>query len=453
MCNRPCVWILLLLVLGGGSQLPAKERALRRQDDRVPVDANLAIKNGIQRYDSKYLILYSDIEPEKARDVVGLVDQVYPAWESFFGELPPARDRSEFQITGYLMRDPTRFQNANLLRGNVGQILHGRSEGYEFWMHDQGTDYYRAHLLLHEATHCFTMCQETDGQLRPHWFIEGIAEYFGTHEVGENAAAKSPIMRFGMVPSSEDQSLGFGRIEMIRAECEEGRGLSADEVRSLGLDDFSESRTTPYAWSWAFCTFLATHPLTAKEFRMVCRQADVARFQRFFDSMWKKHNAAIAADWELYRESLCYGFDLPRGATIRKPASMLASGESRVASVQAAGGWQSTGVGVTAGQSIQLTAQGRVTLAQTTKPWISEANGISIRYADSRPIGRLQAAIERTSPAEQGAYRHWVFQDIGSQSEWMIPDSGVLYLRVNDRWNELSDNSGEYQVTVTSRKE
>jgi hypothetical protein len=107
---------------------------------------------------------------------------------------------------------------------------------------------------------------------------------------------------------------------------------------------------------------------------------------------------------------------------------------------------------VTAGQSIQITGKGRVTLAQTTKPWISEPNGISIRYADGQPIGRLLAAVERAAPAEQGANRHWVFQEIGPQAMWMIPESGVLFLRVNDRWNELSDNSGEYQVTVTSPK-
>ncbi len=27
--------------------------------------------------------------------------------------------------------------------------------------------------------------------------------------------------------------------------------------------------------------------------------------------------------------------------------------------------------------------------------------------------------------------------------------AGTLFLRVNDRWNELSDNSGQYEVRVT----
>lgn len=452
MRNCQAFLLIVLFVMGSASGLSAREKGVRRQDDRAPVDATLAEKNGIQRYDSKFLILYTDIEPEKARELVGLVDQVYPAWEAFFGKLPPARDKSPFQITGFLMRDPTRFQNANLLRVKSGAILHGKSEGYEFWMNDQSSDYYRAHLLLHEATHCFTMCYDAEPKSRPHWFLEGIAEYFGTHEATESGSSSPSTLQFGVIASSEEKSLGFGRIEMIHAECEAGRSLSAEEVQQLGIDVFAESRTTPYAWSWAFCTFLALHPLTADEFQKVCQQSDPARFQRVFKALWKKHQSAIEADWELFRNSLCYGYDLRRGATKRTAVTPLRNMESRAVIVPAAGGWQSTGIQVTSGQTLLFKGQGRVTLAETTKPWISEPNGISIRYAEGKPMGRLLAAVERTTPAGTGPHRYWEFHEVGAEGEWKVPESGVLYLRVNDRWNELSDNSGEYQVTVTSRE-
>ncbi len=451
MLNRLCYLLMVLLVLNA-SRLSAREMSFRRHDDRSPVDIAEAEKNGIQRYTSQYLTLFTDIEPEQAREVVTLVDQVYPTWESFFGKLPPARDKSPFQITGYLMRDPTRFQKAGLLRINLERIQHGQSEGYEFWMHDQASDYYRSHLLLHEATHCYSTCYEFEGQQRPLWFIEGMAEYFGTHELLESPASPTPAIQFGIIPSSEEKSHGFGRIEMIRSDCQEGRSNTAEEILSWGVDVFSESRSTPYAWSWALCKFLASHPATEDEFRTVCHQTDSAKFQRFSSTLWKKHKVVIEADWELFRESLCYGFDLQRGATKRGEVTPLSPGASRELSIQAAGGWQSTGVKVTAGQSLQISAKGRVTLAETTKPWISEPNGIGIRYAEGKPIGRLLAAIELSTPAEHGPYRNWEFTEIGPQADWKIPESGVLYLRVNDRWNELADNSGEYQVTVTTRE-
>ena len=439
-------WSLLL-----GFPALAEESMHRHQDNRHPVNTKKAETNGIQRYDSKRLILFTDIDPAKARELVKLVDLVYPAWELQFGQLPEARDKSEFQITGYLMQDPDKFLKAGLLRRNPASIVHGQNDGYEFWMHDQEWDYYREHLLLHEATHCVTQCPEGAGQeIRPLWFIEGMAEYFGTHQLVETQTPAQKTLKFGVIPPSAKATHGFGRIEMIRAECEAGRALSADEVLLLGPKEFSESRSTPYAWSWALCTFLATHPATAEEYRTVCQQWDTAQFQRTFQKFWNKHKTVIDSDWELFRESLCYGFDLPRGATLRGDVTPLAAGASRDISIQADHGWQSTGIAVRAGQSIQISATGRVTLQQTTQPWESEPSGISIRYSEGSPIGRLLAAVQRSTPDKSGPIRHWEFFDIAAGATVPVSAAGTLYLRVNDRWNELADNSGEYRVEVTA---
>jgi hypothetical protein len=302
----------------------AEESMHRHQDNRHPVNTKKAETNGIQRYDSKRLILFTDIDPMKARELVKLVDQVYPAWEQQFGKLPEARDKSEFQITGYLMQDPDKFLKAGLLRRSPASIVHGQNDGYEFWMHDQEWDYYREHLLLHEATHCVTQCPEgEDQEIRPLWFIEGMAEFFGTHQLIETDQPDKKQLQFGVIPPSAESAHGFGRIEMIRIECEAGRALSADQVLLLGQKEFSESRSTPYAWSWALCTFLATHPATAEDYRGVCQQWDTNQFKRSFQQFWIKHRMVIESDWELFRESLCYGFDLPRGATVQGATTPL----------------------------------------------------------------------------------------------------------------------------------
>ena len=441
----------LILALWTASAIPAEETMHRHIDNRRPVNTKKAETNGIQRYDSKRLILFTDIDPVKARELVTLVDQVYPAWELQFGQLPEARDKSEFQITGYLMQDPDKFLKAGLLRRNPTSIVHGQNDGYEFWMHDQEWDYYREHLLLHEATHCVTQCPDgADQEIRPLWFIEGMAEYFGTHQLVETGTPVKKTLRFGVIPPSAEAAHGFGRIEMIRAECEAGRALSAADVLELGPKEFSESRSTPYAWSWALCTFLATHPATAEEYRIVCQQWDSTQFQRTFTQFWTRHKTVIDSDWELFRESLCYGFDVPRGATTRGEATPLVQGASRDFSIQAGHGWQTTGLTVRAGQSLQISATGRVILKQTTQPWVSEPAGISIRYSEGRPLGRLLAAVQRSTPAPSGPVRHWEFFDIAAGATLKVANAGTLYLRVNDRWNELSDNSGEYQVRVSA---
>ena len=447
--HSPRMAILCLLLVLPAS---AEETMHRHMDNRRPVNTQKAETNGIQRYESKRLILFTDIDPVQARELVKLVDQVYPAWELQFGKLPEARDKSEFQITGYLMQDPDKFLKAGLLRRNPASIVHGQNDGYEFWMHDQEWDYYREHLLLHEATHCVTQCPEgADQEIRPLWFIEGMAEYFGTHQLVETGIPVKKTLKFGVIPPSAESAHGFGRIEMIRAECEAGRALSAADVLELGAKEFSESRTTPYAWSWALCTFLATHPATAEEYRTVCQQWDTVQFQRTFDQFWAKHKTVIDSDWELFRESLCYGFDLPRGATTRGEATPLATGASREVKLLADHGWQGTGIAVRAGQSIHISATGRVTLHQTTQPWVSEPAGISIRYSEGRPIGRLLAAVQRSTPAPSGPVRHWQFFDIAAGTTLKVAEAGTLYLRVNDRWNELADNTGEYRVQIMAQ--
>jgi len=442
----------ILLAVLATTSLCAQGKVMRHQDDRAPVNVQAAEKNGIRGYSSQRLLLYTDIEPEKAREIVQLVDQVYATWEFQMGPLPEARDKTEFQITGYLMRDPQKFEQANLLQSRkLANIIHGQNDGYAFWMHDQKRDYYRGHLLLHEATHCVTQCRDGEGdELRPLWFIEGMAEFFGSHQRNLDVAVNGSPLQFGIIPASAEVSQGFGRIEMIRAECNAGKALAAADVLLLGTKEFSESRTTPYAWSWALCTFLATHPITAEDYRHVCHQWETEEFLRAFEGFRRKHDTVIESDWELFRESLCYGFDLPRGATVRGEVTPLDPGANRDVQVQAAHGWQSTGINVLKGQSVQITPTGRVTLAQTTKPWLSEPQGISIRYSEGKPIGRLLGAILRAKPTEAGPVRYWEFFDIGPGSTMTMPDAGALYLRINDRWNELADNTGEYRVNVTA---
>lgn len=422
------VLLLLLITL----TTPSFAQTLRRHDDRPTIDLQKAQAAGIERYTSRRLILFTDIEPDKARKLVTLIDQVYVTWEQQLGALPAARDKKQFQVTGYVMRDEAKFEHAGLVRPNL-KILHGQHAGYEFWMKDSDYDYYREHLLLHEASHCVMQC--LDDGLKPVWYLEGMAEFFGAHE------ATPTGLRFGILPASRQASPGFGRIELIREECVAGRALSAAEIIKLGPVEFSESRTTPYAWSWAFCTFLARHPRFSADFRTLCQVWETEPFQKAFEAFWNTHEQLISSEWEIYRDSLCYGWDLERGASVLEvPKGKL--------QIDAARGWQNTGLQVTSGQKLTITATGRVVLARAIKPWESEPQGISIRYSEGRAIGRLLGAVRREEPAPEGTTRHWEFFDIGPSATIEPVSAGTLYLRVNDRWNELGDNSGQYEVQV-----
>ena len=99
--------------------------------------------------------LVTDLPQEQLRPLVSLFRDATPTWTRYFNELPPARDDASFHATAYVMVDRNTFTKAGLLPDTVPVSYHGRQIGAEFWMNDQTRDYYRSHLLLHEATHIY----------------------------------------------------------------------------------------------------------------------------------------------------------------------------------------------------------------------------------------------------------------------------------------------------------
>ena len=217
------LWLLLWTLAGEGpaqgpsAAVPPKSLKtvrprtglLRKSDRRPPHDTQRYGRLGISRHDSRRLILYTDIPAQQAEHLPKLMDAAFDAWEAYFGPLPPDREGTDFQLTGCLMADQALFREAGLLPQDLPSFDHGRHRGQEFWMNDQPSDYYRAHLLLHEGTHCFTTCVEHGLQSQV-WFIEGIAEHFATHRLGEKGGPQ-----FRVLPESRGAYPNLGRIRLL----------------------------------------------------------------------------------------------------------------------------------------------------------------------------------------------------------------------------------------------
>jgi len=427
---------------------PPKEVAPRKKptrpaDDRpIHDDAQLA-EIGILRYDSNRLTLYTDIEPDIARTLPPLIDAAYDDWVDNLGELPVAVDGSPFRITGYLIKNRDLFVQAKLLPEDLIQFEHGQHRKYRFWMWDQPYDYYRRHLLIHESTHCFMLIQQVSTH-PPLWYLEGMAEHFGCHRIETDGTVS-----FRVMPDNHERFVGFGRIEMIREEIKEGRALSIDDVHLLSPEDFAESRSIPYAWSWALCKFLDTHPRYRERYHELAPLVDGGDFRATLHELFHADLPVLNAEWEVFVRTLAYGYDIEHAAIPFARGEHLPAGGSISVSVAADRGWQNTGILIQPGQIYKLTASGMVTLANQPKPWQSEPTGISIRYAEGRPIGRLLAGIQSEgTPTPEGIGRLYTPIDIGKETTLNISTAGTLYLRVNDFWGELADNTSEYRVTI-----
>ncbi len=422
--------------------------AFRPPDQRPRHDLDLAKQHQIARYESKHLVLFTDIDPEQAKGLPAFFDQAYDALVEYFGPPPPAKDGSEYQLTGYLMQVRERFRQAGMLPKEA-EFQHGKNAGYEFWMDDQEFDYYRRHLLVHEGTHCFMMArEEKSGQSLPLWYLEGTAELFGTHSIDEKGKAT-----FRAMPDKLERFLGFERIEMVRKAIDTGRFRSVRGVIELTNDEFTRDRAGPYAWSWAFCKFLDTHPRYQKRFRELGQHLVGDEFGELMQESFAPDKDVLWAEWEQFARTLEYRYDIPRSAIAFEKGTPLIVGETRELPIRADIGWQSSKIWLEADTDYEISATGKVVLQKALKQSDSEAEGISIYYASGRPIGRLLGAIQATEPPdEQGRGSLRDVLDLGKSRTIRPTIAGTLYLRVNESWGDLADNTGSFQVRVKAAK-
>ena len=105
---------------------------------------------------------------------------------------------------------------------------------------------------------------------------------------------------------------------------------------------------------------------------------------------------------------------------------------------------------VEAGTRFRIDASGEVVLAQEPKPWIANADGITLRYHRGRPLGRLLATILPAQSDRSGTSGALPVKSVGERIEWVAEETGWLMLRGGHDRSELADNEGEFVVVVDS---
>lgn len=437
------VVLLSRLVLADQPDKAKTDELFRERDDRPvqTVTVEQLKKLGIEVFESKRLKLFSDIDPVIAKTLPPLVDQAYVAWEEYFGKLPPARDESEFQINGYLMKDKSKFQEAGLLRADLPDQFHGRQVGYQFWMMDQPQDYYRRHLLLHEATHAFM--QAIPHLDVPYSYLEGMAEHFGTHQLVDGK------LQMRLMPFNRSEFRGHDRLFLMRREVRQ-RGISElldiSEWKPANFQFFSES----YAWAWGSCVFFDQHPRTRERFRKMAKSLTNPLASKTFEIELQPDLPEILTEWNLFAADAWEGFDFQKSA-IEFHAGQTLTKPQRT-EIRADRGWQSSSVSVEKGRRYELVAAGQFTLAEKPKPWISEADGITFRYHNGRPLGQLLATIRPAMKADDEREPMLDVKPLGNTSSFEATRTGTLYLRLNDHPGELAENRGSVTVEIREAK-
>ena len=433
--------------------MPRSLQRFRLPDDRPELNRVELMAEGLRILESEHLILVTDLPLESVADLPQLADALFVTLERRLGRLAPAIAGTTFQVTGFLMDAQDRFERAGVLPPEQYPIRHGRHLGYRFWMNNQTAEYYRRHLLLHEFVHCFLMCEYGMLDIPPLWYTEGIAEYYATHRLRADVAASE----FGILPPSVDGFEGWHRIAEIRRHFNQDPSVAGELADIVPLrtvlhpPDTKFQDDLQYANAWAFVWLINHHPELQSDFAAVAACRTKRQFEDAIagvpDSVWKQLDQV----WPLYLD----GLHEAEVAKVRFPSLTAPDPQESDGGIRwpaefaldVTHQWTSTGLSLTKGQEIVIECKGRYVVEETTKPWFSEPDGITIDYVDGRPLGEVIGII--TSADGNRTTRHI---PIGAKKKLRAPFDGILWLQTNDNWSTRDKNHGAVKVRISAGK-
>ena len=448
-----------------------------------PIDDSRARSQGIRKLTGRHLVLYTDLPAGAEVDKLPAVfDQAVPQWCAYFG-IDRAKT-TNWQARAFVIAERRRFDALGLMpAGNNDQFVNGISVGSDMWLYDQPTPYYRRHLLLHEGTHVFMAAFL--GGCGPGWYMEGTAELLATHRLDPHTGK----LTLRIMPQSRAEVPMLGRIKLIRDARAAGRALDFPAV--LQIDNRQQLGNDAYAWCWAACKLLDSHPRYRDRFRQLKKHVLAPDFNEIVRRQYAADWADLITEWQAFLATLDHGYDFERMAIDFRPGVPLDGRQKRV-TIAADRGWQSSAVWLNADTPYRLTARGRYQIAVeiqdgVEEPWPCEPGGVTIEYHDGRPLGMLLAAVVRASPdpvvrgspapvvrgSPDPAQRPTEGLPIDQEStppkssasnlheaSFAKPmavglgrtvkpaTSGMLYLRVNDSAAKLGDNRGTLTVMI-----
>ncbi len=437
-CRLFAAVALLFLLL---NPLAPHSPSAHAADSLRPINEAAALGDGIRKLSGKHVTLLTDLPSRPEVEALpAIFDQAFPQWCAYFGVDPAGH--SAWQVRGFVIKDKPRFLRLGLLPAGLPPFEHAYSVAREFWVYDQPSDYFRAHLMLHEGTHCFM--ESFLGGCGPPWYMEGIAELLATHRWQDGK------LELNCFPASREEVPMWGRIKIVKD------GFAARHAKTLaGVLQYgpqAHRQTEPYAWCWAAAVLLDRHPRYQRRFRQMAklvRQRDFTdRFVQSIGDDWDD----LAEEWQVFVADLEYGYDVPRAAIDFAPGKPLPAAGATV-SVAADRGWQPSGLRLEGGRTYRLRASGRYQVADRPQTWWCEPGGVSIRYYHGRPLGVLLAAIRPDPPRPPGPSPFIAPIAVGLGTAITPKHSGTLYLRINDSAAELGDNAGTLSVEIQREPE
>lgn len=440
------------------ASLFATEQCARAQTAESPSSA-------IKQWSSGQWTFITDLPiDDEVKSWPNVLDQALLQWCKKWNI--PIDAAKQWPMTIHWIGDRKVFEQAGLLEGTL-PFDDGFQLQDKIFLREQPSEYYRRHLLLHEATH-WIMYRAFGGAGSP-WFMEGMAEVEGTHELNQGK------LQLAIIPSDPLAVPHWGRFKRLRASVEGGKIPSMKQILRFGNQ--REDRMDRYVWSWAACVFFRNHPRYAQPLSLAASPP-----LDYSDSLSKRLESSlqnqwdfVEADWRLFAQDFDFGYDPTKH--IFDTQSLLAAQpglqpvtESMM--VDSSRCWQGRAGEVKKGTPLRIRAKGQFIIAnnptntQLNTPWRCSPEGITIRYHQHVPLGKLLACFVPNSQARKSnTSKSTETQEdsestnldpdlipivfpVGNLVEFSPPSDGWLLFKINEPTADLADNSGELQIEI-----
>lgn len=400
-----------------------------------------ALPPGFQRVEGRYVDLITDMPlDDEIRELPSVFDAAVPIWCRTFGV--DASEVADWHSEAFLMLDRPRFQTAGLIPDHLPNFPYGFQYGNQMWVSEQPSPYYRRHLLLHEGTHWFMTRRY--GNNGPPWLMEGMAEWLGTHRWDR----ATQTLAMGIIPRTKREVPFWGRISLIQDQLAGGLAPSLETI--LRYDDTAHQHVDAYAWSWAAVLFLKNHPDTQATFQKLLERpmrSDHSLARWLFNRL-RADWPSIRQEWNAMLTELEYGYDPTRRMLVMSDAPSAMGAEAIELEIQANQSWQSSGIHVPAGASLQVSATGEYSVGNEPQPWRCRPDGVTLEYYRGEPLGKLLMTVVAPLDKEPRFSTPITTIAVGSASQVRIPVSGELHFRVNETSAGLADNNGQIRIQV-----
>ena len=359
---------------------------------------------------SAHFALHTDISDRQAKVLLAKLETMYDLVSGYY------RARPRGTIECFVIRDLAKWAGepippdgqAKILEGagvTISSVTRNKARSIVYSSDNQG-------IAQHEAVHAF--CVQTFGSTGPTWYSEGMAEMGQYWKKGNLAVDISPYVA---------QYLTTAKPKKLK------------EIVALGQKTGDSWQA--YSWRWALCHLLASNPNYSKRFKTLGINLMKKRNDSFDQAFGSIANE-ISFEYDHFVDNFGNGYraDLCAWDWSAKPKKLSGSRKAKT-KVNAQAGWQATKV---------LVAAGTTYTYETTGKWQFEPTGEVDADGSSSGQGRLIGVTLKDFKLSKPF-------ELGAKGEFTAEYDGQLYLRCQDDWLNLGDNSGMVEVQLQQKKE